>query len=189
MWKVEREKDEFAHFSVGSKRPNNDERRRGTWRIQKKYRGEQFCLRETFLRRDSLSPNAVKYSSAQPITAMIVPDDDRVVIMVRDEGVGIPESDLPYVFTRFHGAGHDRYGPELVGRTRHRAGPRRRHHHREHPRPGRHGHHYLAAPGFLEPCAVVARQTPARDRLLYCGHIPGGARGAFFAHPTRRPRR
>lgn len=54
----------------------------------------------------NLIDNAVKYSPASSVVAIsaeFLPDDDNWVrIAVRDEGVGIPESLLPKIFTKFY---------------------------------------------------------------------------------------
>lgn len=51
----------------------------------------------------NLLDNAVKYSEAgQPVEIDTVRDEDRVVISVRDRGIGIPSHDLERVFERFY---------------------------------------------------------------------------------------
>ncbi|USK90420.1 HAMP domain-containing sensor histidine kinase [Rossellomorea marisflavi] len=47
--------------------------------------------------------NAVKYSDTGSVIEMVLKDGgERVIIEVRDEGIGIPESDLPKIFDRFY---------------------------------------------------------------------------------------
>jgi signal transduction histidine kinase len=46
--------------------------------------------------------NAAKYSPAEtPITIMVAVHGDRAVISVGDDGIGIPEDDLPLLFGRY----------------------------------------------------------------------------------------
>jgi PAS domain S-box-containing protein len=63
----------------------------------------------------NLLTNAIKYSPnggavRVTIKATDGPDGKSAVLVVRDEGVGIPQDDLPYVFNRFH------RGANVVGR-------------------------------------------------------------------------
>ena len=74
----------------------------GTW--------DQFRLERVL---DNLIGNAVKYSPrGGEIVLGIAGDGDRAVLTVRDQGIGIPEADLPRVFERFH------RGANVARRTR-----------------------------------------------------------------------
>ena len=63
----------------------------------------------------NLLTNAIKYSpDGGPVRVTIKesdgPDGKAAVLVVRDEGLGIPQDDLPHVFDRFH------RGANVVGR-------------------------------------------------------------------------
>lgn len=45
--------------------------------------------------------NACKYSDNKPVTIGVASTDERVLIIVRDMGIGIPENELPYIFDPF----------------------------------------------------------------------------------------
>ena len=45
--------------------------------------------------------NACKYSNNQTVTVGVASTDERVLIVVRDIGIGIPETELPYIFDPF----------------------------------------------------------------------------------------
>lgn len=45
--------------------------------------------------------NAVKYSSNRPVSLALAATDSKNIIIVRDEGIGIPVQDLPYIFSPF----------------------------------------------------------------------------------------
>ena len=49
-----------------------------------------------------LVDNAIKYTEQGSVTVSADWDDERVVIHVKDTGIGIEEVDLPYVFDRFY---------------------------------------------------------------------------------------
>ena len=49
-----------------------------------------------------LVDNAIKYTEQGSITVRGDWDDERVVLHVKDTGIGIEDSDLPYVFDRFY---------------------------------------------------------------------------------------
>jgi signal transduction histidine kinase len=47
--------------------------------------------------------NAVKFTPAEgTITVSVRADDEQVIFSVQDTGIGIPENDLPQLFSRFH---------------------------------------------------------------------------------------
>ncbi|MFQ5447514.1 MAG: ATP-binding protein [Saprospiraceae bacterium] len=53
----------------------------------------------------NLLSNAIKYSGpGKPITCEAKVENNHLLITVADEGIGIPESDQPLMFTRFHRA-------------------------------------------------------------------------------------
>lgn len=45
--------------------------------------------------------NACKYSNNQAVTIGVAATDERILIVIRDTGIGIPESEIPYVFDPF----------------------------------------------------------------------------------------
>ncbi|WP_157962923.1 sensor histidine kinase [Chitinophaga deserti] len=45
--------------------------------------------------------NAIKYSSNQPVSLALAATDTRNIVIVKDLGIGIPEQDLPYIFSPF----------------------------------------------------------------------------------------
>jgi len=50
--------------------------------------------------------NACKYSDNKPVKVAIGASDARIIIAVKDEGIGIPAEDLPYIFDPFFRAGN-----------------------------------------------------------------------------------
>lgn len=51
----------------------------------------------------NLIGNAIKYTPEQKtIWVSVMAEDKRVVLLVKDEGIGIPEVDLPYIFDKFY---------------------------------------------------------------------------------------
>jgi signal transduction histidine kinase len=57
-----------------------------------------------------LLTNAIKYSPKGGVRVTVKvtdgPDDKSALLVVRDEGVGIPQHDVPHIFDRFHRAGN-----------------------------------------------------------------------------------
>jgi PAS domain S-box-containing protein len=59
----------------------------------------------------NLLTNAIKYSpEGGPVHVSVRPDGPSALLVVHDEGVGIPSDDLPYIFDRFH------RGANVIGR-------------------------------------------------------------------------
>lgn len=55
----------------------------------------------------NLVANAIKYSTSDPrVVVRARPENGSVVVSVRDSGIGIPETDLPNVFTRYYRGGN-----------------------------------------------------------------------------------
>jgi signal transduction histidine kinase len=64
--------------------------------------GEETLLRRLFI---NLLDNALKYTPERGnISISLKKVDHRVRVIVRDSGIGIPESDLPYIFDKFYRA-------------------------------------------------------------------------------------
>jgi PAS domain S-box-containing protein len=52
----------------------------------------------------NLVVNAIKFTPSGSITIIAKEEDDRIIVEVRDEGIGIPEEALPNLFKRFYRA-------------------------------------------------------------------------------------
>jgi signal transduction histidine kinase len=64
--------------------------------------GDALRLEQVFY---NLLGNAIRYSpQGGTITVLVAPEDDMVRIDIRDQGIGVPESDLPHLFERFYRA-------------------------------------------------------------------------------------
>jgi two-component system phosphate regulon sensor histidine kinase PhoR len=61
--------------------------------------GDKDRLKQVF---DNLIRNAVKYSGGSKIELIVEEGDEDVTIKIRDNGVGIPQSELDRVFERFY---------------------------------------------------------------------------------------
>jgi signal transduction histidine kinase len=62
-------------------------------------RGNEYLLKVAFA---NLMENACKFSAARQCLVTIHLQQNRPVIAFRDEGIGIPGSDLPHIFTPFY---------------------------------------------------------------------------------------
>lgn len=75
--------------------------------------GDQESLKELFV---ILLDNAIKYSNqATEINITSKKNDDWVSIMVKDQGIGIAQADLPFVFKRFFRSNQQRSSVEGFG--------------------------------------------------------------------------
>ena len=70
--------------------------------------GDKNRIRQVFI---NVIDNAIKYSSeGDTITIKAQEKDNRIIVSVKDTGVGIRESDLSKVKTKFYKANHTRRG-------------------------------------------------------------------------------
>jgi len=51
---------------------------------------------------DNLVENAIKYTNKGEIVVDVTGEDDRVIISVKDSGIGIPSEDMPHLFQKFY---------------------------------------------------------------------------------------
>jgi signal transduction histidine kinase len=54
-----------------------------------------------FIALTNLLTNACKYSNNKPVTISIASSNEHVLIIVRDMGIGIPESEMPFIYDPF----------------------------------------------------------------------------------------
>lgn len=60
----------------------------------------------------NLLDNALKYAPVEGLVEVLLNrDDERVVVSIRDDGVGIPPGDLPHIFERFYRCDQSRSEP------------------------------------------------------------------------------
>jgi signal transduction histidine kinase len=72
-------------------------------------RADERLLQHIFL---NLLTNAVKYSPAgSPVHLAMEREGDHAVCRIRDHGLGIPEADLPRLFSAFHRGGNASHVP------------------------------------------------------------------------------
>lgn len=45
--------------------------------------------------------NGCKYSENKPVNVAVASTDDKVIIIIKDEGIGIPEKDMPHIYDPF----------------------------------------------------------------------------------------
>jgi len=51
---------------------------------------------------DNLIENAIKYTPAGEVTVDINGDEDKVIVSIKDSGLGIPTEDIPHLFQKFY---------------------------------------------------------------------------------------
>lgn len=51
---------------------------------------------------DNLTENAIKYTPAGEVVVDVTGTDDKVVISIKDSGIGIPAEDMPHLFQKFY---------------------------------------------------------------------------------------
>ena len=51
---------------------------------------------------DNLTENAIKYTPAGEVVVDISGTDDKVVVSIKDSGIGIPNEDMPHLFQKFY---------------------------------------------------------------------------------------
>lgn len=76
--------------------------------IHYSHSGEQETTGDKKIFRDilyNLLSNAIKYSSEKkPVSLMTALDNNAVTLIVKDEGIGIPQTEQPYIFEKFYRA-------------------------------------------------------------------------------------
>ena len=62
----------------------------------------------------NIMTNACKYSSNKPVIVSLASTNNEIVLIIKDQGIGIPESELPFIFDPFfrasNTAAYDGYG-------------------------------------------------------------------------------
>ena len=62
----------------------------------------------------NIMTNACKYSSNKPVIVSLASTNNEIVLIIKDQGIGIPESELPFIFDPFFRASnttaYDGYG-------------------------------------------------------------------------------
>lgn len=53
--------------------------------------------------------NAFKYSSNKPVTVSVAAGDNEVIVLVKDQGIGIPEDEIPFIYDPFFRASNTSY--------------------------------------------------------------------------------
>jgi signal transduction histidine kinase len=73
--------------------------------------GDSLRLSQVF---ENLFSNAIKYAAGSPVTIGLVPDGGTLQVRFSDQGPGIPEEHLPFLFDRFYRA-HEPDSPTGTG--------------------------------------------------------------------------